>query len=436
MNHLDLENEALFKILINAKPRLLGLAAAIDVIPGMERNLILHAGPPINWSEMSAAMKAAVAGALVFDGQAPDLQSATHLAMLGAVRFAPAHDHQATGAMSGIVTSTMPVFVVEESVSKVRSFVSINEGLGQALRFGANGPQVLERLHYIRESLAPLLNKALQLRGPVDLASLIAEALRRGDECHNRNKAATALFLREIAPALVETRAAHADIATALRFIIGNDHFFLSLSMAHAKAVTLALEREGGGSLVTVMAGNGREVGIRTSGTSGRWFTAPAEVAQVRLFEGRTLEEATPTMGDSLCHRSHWSWWLCALGRAGDRGIYRWNRRRTRKALRTDAQDNGGRALALRDPAAWLSRRAGWHRRLQSRRCFNPANRQYRRCILPCRRWANRRGHSISALGAFCGGRCGGNIERTGREAERDSIPLTFSFAISPLTWS
>lgn len=299
MSRLDSENKTLFDILTKARPHLLGLAAAIDVIPGMERNLVLHAGPPIGWSEMTEAMKAAIAGALVFDGQASDLESATRLAASGAIRFASAHDHRAAGAMAGIVTSSMPVFVVEESVSKVRSFVTMNEGLGQALRFGANGPPVLERLRYMRESLAPLLNQALQSREPIDLASLVAEALRRGDECHNRNKAATALVLREIAPALVETGAPHADIAAALRFIIGNDHFFLSLSMTHAKAVTLSLEHAGIGSLVTVMAGNGREVGVRTSGTGGRWFTAPAEVAQVRLFAGRSLDEATPTMGDS-----------------------------------------------------------------------------------------------------------------------------------------
>ncbi len=299
MSRLDLDNKTLFDILINARPRLLGLAAAIDVVPGMKRDLVLHAGPPIGWSDMSEAMKAAIAGALVFDGQASDLQRATQLAGSGRIRYAPAHDHHAAGAMSGIVTSTMPVFIVEDSVSKVRSFVTMNEGLGQALRFGANGPPVLERLRYMRDSLAPLLNRAMQLRGPIDLASLVAEALRRGDECHNRNKAATALVLREIAPALVETGAPHAEIAAALRFIIGNDHFFLSLSMAHAKAVTLSLEQAGIGSLVTVMAGNGREVGIRTSGAGARWFTATAEVARVRLFEGRTLEEATPTMGDS-----------------------------------------------------------------------------------------------------------------------------------------
>jgi len=296
---LDEQNRTLFAKLAAAQPRLLDVLPAGEAIPGFTAELVLHAGPPIAWQNMTPAMQAAIEGALVFEGRVEDLMAARRLAGSGAIRFAPAHDHQATGAMAGIVTASMPVFLVEDEVSGERSFCSINEGLGKALRFGANSPEVLGRLGWIRDSFAPLLKRALLLKGPINLRALVAESLRRGDECHNRNKAATTLFFREIAPALVETGAPHADIAAALRFIAGNDHFFLSLSMAHAKAVTLGLERDGIGSLVTTMAGNGREVGIRSSGGGGRWFTAPAEVAQVRLFEGHSAADATPTMGDS-----------------------------------------------------------------------------------------------------------------------------------------
>jgi hypothetical protein len=296
---LDAENGILFDRLCGARPRLVDVAPAGEAIPGYAADLILHAGPPLAWAEMTPAMQAAIDGALVFEGRARDLAAAHELAAGGAIRFAPAHDHRAAGAMAGIVTASMPVFVVEDQTTGERAFCSINEGLGKALRFGANGPEVLERLAWIRGSFAPLLKRALALQGPVDLRAMVEEALRRGDECHNRNKAATTLFFREIAPALVETGAPHAQIAQALRFIGGNDHFFLSLSMAHAKAVTLGLERERIGSLVTAMAGNGREVGVRVSGAGPRWFTAPAQVADVRLFPGRSLAEATPTMGDS-----------------------------------------------------------------------------------------------------------------------------------------
>ena len=340
---LDEQNKILFERLCAARPRLIDVMPAGDAIPGYASNLILHAGPPIAWTEMTAAMQAAIDGALVFEGLAAELSAARSLAGTGKLRFAPAHDHQATGAMAGIVTASMPVFVVEDATTGERAFCSINEGLGKALRFGANSPEVLERLAWIRGSFAPLLKRAIALQGPFDLRAMVEEALRRGDECHNRNKAATTLFFREIAPALVLTGAPHAEIAAALRFIGGNDHFFLSLSMAHAKAVTLGLERERIGSLVTTMAGNGREVGIRVSGTGSRWLTAPAEVADVPLPRpqpGRSHSHH----GRFLCDGGDRPRRLCLGGGPGDRRVHRRDRGRADGEIGAHAGDHDRRA--------------------------------------------------------------------------------------------
>lgn len=304
--NLDLEraNRAVLERLIEARPMLTGMALAGDVIPGMHPRLVLHAGPPVEWRDMVPAMKSAVLGALVYEGLAPDLEEAAALAGSGAISYAPAHDHNAAGAMTGIVTASMPVFVAEEQSSGIRAYVTINEGLGKVLRYGANDADVLERLRWIRDAFYPLMARALALSGPMDLKMMIAEALRRGDEVHNRNKSATAQFFRDIAPGLLATRAPHDRIEDALRFIGGNDHFFLSLSIAHAKATSLYAEGLGEGSTVTVMAGNGVDVGIRVGGLGKRWFTAPARVADIKLFPGHTIAEATPTMGDSYITES------------------------------------------------------------------------------------------------------------------------------------
>lgn len=283
---------------------LVGIARAIDVIPGMRRDLILHAGPPIDWNRMAPAMRAAICGGLVFEGLSGTIEEAETLAGSGKIEFAPAHDHAAAGAMAGVITASMPVFVAEEKNSGLRAHVSVNEGLGKALRFGANGPDVLDRLRWIRDEFFPLMQRALEISGPLNLKQAIAEALRRGDEVHNRNKSATSQFFRDIAPAFVATRAPYEQIEKALRFIGGNDHFFLSLSIAHAKAVSLYVEQCGVGDLVTVMAGNGVEVGIRVSSLGNQWFTGPANVADVKFFDGHGAEEATPTMGDSYITES------------------------------------------------------------------------------------------------------------------------------------
>src|ERR1039457_254006 len=122
---LDEQNRALFAKLAAAQPRLLDILPAGEAIPGFTAELVLHAGPPIEWRNMTPAMQAAIDGALVFEGRARDLADGRRLAESGAIRFAPAHDHQATGAMAGIVTASMPVFLVEDEVSGERSFCSI-----------------------------------------------------------------------------------------------------------------------------------------------------------------------------------------------------------------------------------------------------------------------------------------------------------------------
>lgn len=302
--HLDTENEAVLQRLFEAQPLLTGMALAGDVIPGMHPNLVLHAGPPIAWEDMVPAMRAAVLGALVYEGSANTLDEAQELVASGAISFAPGHDHNAAGAMTGIITASMPVFVVEEKNSGIRAHVTVNEGLGKVLRFGANGPEVIDRLRWIRDEFYPLMRQALVLSGAMDLKKMVAEALRRGDEVHNRNKSATTQFFKDFTPSLLATGAPHAKLEAALRFIGGNDHFFLSLSIAHAKATSLYVEQLGVGSTVTVMAGNGVEVGIRVGGKGKQWFTAPARVGDIKLFKGFTVDDATPTMGDSYITES------------------------------------------------------------------------------------------------------------------------------------
>jgi len=56
-----------------------------------------------------------------------------------------------------------------------------------------------------------------------------------GDECHNRNRAGTSLFLRAITPALIRTCPDRERVAEVFEFVERNDHFFLNLSMAAGK---------------------------------------------------------------------------------------------------------------------------------------------------------------------------------------------------------
>ena len=284
--------------LTGGHPFLVDVRPALEVVPGMHPDLVLHAGPPLGWEEMVPPMRAAVHGALVHAGRAATLDEADALVRDGRVRFAPAHDHGMVGPMAGVVCAAMPVFVVRNETHGNLAFATINEGLGRVLRYGANDETVLARLAWIRDAVAPSLGAALRRSGPIDLRQMVAEALHRGDEAHNRNKAGTALFIRQIAPHLC--RAVDGGLAArCLEFIGGNDHFFLNLSIAHSKALTDAVGTVPHAGLVTAMAGNGVLFGLRVAGLGDEWITAPPDPPVGRMFQGFTQDDGVPLMGDS-----------------------------------------------------------------------------------------------------------------------------------------
>jgi Protein of unknown function (DUF1116) len=286
---------------IEAQPVLTGVATARDVLPGMAggRKLIVHAGPPIAWALMCGPMRGAVIGAVLLEGWAASHEAAERLVEGGAVALEPCHHQGAVGPMAGIISPSMPLFVVENRSAGNRAYCNFNEGLGKVLRFGANGPEVIERLRLMAGVVAPALAGVLARTGAIELKPLMAQALNMGDEVHNRNVAATALFIKRIAPALIEADIAREDAARALAFIAGNDHFFLNLSMAACKAMCDAAAGVQGSSMVTAMARNGVNFGIRLSGTGETWFEAPANPVDGLYFPGYSIADAAADLGDS-----------------------------------------------------------------------------------------------------------------------------------------
>ncbi len=284
---------------INAgRPQLVGMGIARDAIPGYHARLLCHAGPPITWERMCGPQRGAVLGAILYEGWAETPEAAAVLAASGEIEFAPCHHYQATGPMAGIISPSMPVFVMRNDEFGLTAYATQNEGLGKVLRYGAFGPEVIARLKWMEQTLYPALARALERRGPVDLRSMIAQALHMGDECHNRNKAGTSLFLRAIGPALAETSDG-ATVAAVLRFIDGNDHFFLNLSMPAMKAMLLPAENIPGCTVVTTMARNGTDFGVRVSGTGSRWFTCESGMPVGLFFPGFTQADANRDIGDS-----------------------------------------------------------------------------------------------------------------------------------------
>jgi hypothetical protein len=290
-------NREAHRRILAADPVLVDVQRAADAIPSLPDRTILHSGPPIGWDRMCGPMRSAVAGAIVFEGWASDLEQASAVAASGGVRFEPNHHYHAVGPMTGITTRSMAVLVVENRAFGNRAYCTVNEGMGNVMRFGGNDHEVIDRLKWIASVAGPALGAAVRHRGGVALKNLIARGLTMGDEMHMRNAACTSLFVREIAADLAET--APAEAGRILRFMSGNDMFFLNIVMAMAKSVIAPAHGIEYSTVVTTMARNGTDFGIRISSTGDAWFTAPAQTARGLLFAGFTEADANPDIGDS-----------------------------------------------------------------------------------------------------------------------------------------
>ncbi len=297
---IDAANQEVVNRIKRGQAVLVGMGIASEVIPGMHSHMILHAGPPIEWSRMCGPTRGAVMGALIYEGLAQDEAEAARLAASGAIEFSPCHHHHSVGPMAGVVSASMPVWIFENKTFGNKSYCTLNEGLGKVLRYGGMGPEVYARLKWMATDLYPTLDRALQsLPNGIDVKSLIAQALHMGDECHNRNRAGTSLFLRAIGPALARTNKDNEVLAKVIEFIDRNDHFFLNLSMPAGKAMLEAAEGVEGSTIVTVMARNGTDFGIRLASMPERWFVAPAGKVQGLYFPQYTEKDANLDIGDS-----------------------------------------------------------------------------------------------------------------------------------------
>ncbi len=296
---IDEANKKALQIVLNGKPVLIGMDIAKNVIPGMKQNLILHSGPPISWDRMSGPTRGAIIGALIYEGMAKNPEEAEKLAASGQIEYAPCHEHSTVGPMAGIVSASMPVFIIKNEEYGNFAYCTQNEGLGKVLRYGAFSDEVIERLKWMEKIMYPILKNAIESAGKIDLKNIIAQALHMGDELHNRNRAGNSLFYRAITPHIIKTAENRENMAKVLDFINGNDHFFLNLSMPAAKATLDAAMNIPNSSMVIALSRNGTDFGIRLAGTGEKWFVGAALVPDALYFPGFTKDDANPDIGDS-----------------------------------------------------------------------------------------------------------------------------------------
>jgi len=261
--------------------------------------IVLHSGPPLAWERTSPPVRAAILCAIRYEGWAANDDAAAEMVVRGEVRLDPCHHHRAVGPMAGVLTPSMPVFIVENRAHGNRAHATINEGLGKVLRYGANDASVIARLNWLAQEAGPLLGAALRASKGIELRPLMAQALRMGDEMHQRNLAASSLFIRALMPHVARVADRHHAVARLAEFLSTHDQFFLNLAMAAAKSMVDPAYGVAGSTIVTTMARNGTDFGIRVSGLGERWFTAPVEMPVGLYFPGYGPDDANPDMGDS-----------------------------------------------------------------------------------------------------------------------------------------
>ncbi|MBV9357621.1 MAG: DUF1116 domain-containing protein [Chloroflexi bacterium] len=310
-------NRAVARELIDAEPWLVDVVPAARAMPVFAEHpkLLLHAGPPMVWEEMTGPMRGAVAGAALYEGWVNEAPEAERQAAAGEIAFRPCHDAGAVGPMGGITSPSMPVLVVENRTRGNRGYCILNEGIGRVLRFGANGPDVVERLVWMRDVLGPALGAAARAAGGIDLRGITARAITMGDEFHQRNIAASALFLRAIAPWLEEVDVSASRRSEVLRFLGATEQFFLNVAMAYGKVSVDAARTIRAGTVVTTMTRNGVRFGVRLSGTGDRWFTAPVNTPRGIYFASFDEADGNPDIGDSAVTETI-GWGGCAMAAA------------------------------------------------------------------------------------------------------------------------
>ncbi len=297
---IDAANQVALERILSAQPFLEGFGQAIDTVPGMTEKTILHAGPPIEFPRMSGPMKGAVTGALVFEGLAKDVDEAFELAASGEITFSPCHEHQSVGSMAGVTSASMWVHKVTNRTHGNTAFTNLSEQLSKILRFGANDQSVIDRLNWMRDVFGPILSAAMALNEDgLDLRLMLSQALHMGDEAHNRNVAGTTLLIQALAPYILETDFTTKEKREVFDFVASSDYFSGPTWMVAAKASMDAANGVENSSIVTTMARNGVEFGIRVAGTGGQWFTGPAQEVIGPMFAGYTREDSGLDMGDS-----------------------------------------------------------------------------------------------------------------------------------------
>lgn len=296
-------NKEAFRRMTDSDPVLEDVLPAIEALPGMEKNMILAAGPTMPWKSYTGGQREGIIGAALFEGLASDRKDAERKLASGDIKVSGAHAVGAVGSLAGIYSASMPVFVVRNRTFGNAGHCNFYEGSNPSrLNYGVYDDSVRDNLQYINNTLGPIVGAAVRRAGGIPLKPIMRSAINMGDELHSRNTAASLLFMRELIPHLFAlAKENEEDVKEAVDILTADNYFFLRLSMAAAKAAGDAAHGVEGSSIVTGMCLNCNEFAIRVSGIGdiNHWIRGNQATVEATLFAGHTEDEITWMGGDS-----------------------------------------------------------------------------------------------------------------------------------------
>jgi hypothetical protein len=286
-------DQAAVAAMMAADPQWIDLVPARDAF-GLADKTVLHAGPPIGDGELCAAIENSAVMAAVYENWAADETEARKLIRNGGVKLEPAQDFNAAVPLASVLTRRMMVHVVADGKApEARAFSPINGGSGPALRLGLAHTDVIDHLRWLNGEFAEILRARSQREVP--LIPIADQALAKGDDCHGRTPAASAM----VADIILAGQPGGEKLDRARKFLSEGPSFFLNIWMAAAKCMLSAGDNHEGSSFVTAIGGNGVKTGIKLSGLPDRWFTADAVPPEGALEAGIDDADRLGAIGDS-----------------------------------------------------------------------------------------------------------------------------------------
>lgn len=293
-------NEKAIAVMLAAEPHWVGIKRAIDVVPGMKPNMILHSGPPIEWDQMISIQRKGVISGIFHEGLAKTEKEALGMVESGEIELGSCNDHFCVGAGAGIITPHMVVNVSRDLKTGLEGFCIPFEGRVGLGVWGVYNEEVERNLQEIEQEFAPAVTEALERFGAINVKSIVARSMQMGDEIHTRQTAAGLILVSEIVPKLLKTGLNNDLVNRCIAQFTATERWFHPLGMSGGMAIARGIKGIEHCTLVTSIAQNGIETGIKVSTFGERWFKAPAPRFVGQYFSTQWgPDDAVPYMGDS-----------------------------------------------------------------------------------------------------------------------------------------